>query len=175
MPNNIDRELQKKLMFGLANVYPRRLFIKDLTRICTEGMPKVPASETVFETIAANLEYLAEHGLVTVVKQEVFNGPVLVVNSKITAKGLDFLADDGGLTAVLGVVTVKLHADTIHDLLIAKIQSSEANPTVKKNLINKLKELPANAMEKILSAGFEKGIAAVPDIAVWLGNILSHM
>ena len=173
MPNNIDRELQKKLMFGLANVYPRRLFIKDLTRICTEGMPKVPASETVFETIAANLEYLAEHGLVTVVKQEVFNGPVLVVNSKITAKGLDFLADDGGLTAVLGVVTVKLHADTIKDLVIAKIQSSEAKPSVKEDLISTIKKLPARGLEKLLFAGFEKGIGAVPNVVEWAKNMLS--
>lgn len=166
MPNNIDRELQLKLMNGLADVYPRAYELTKLVEYAPQGTPT--------KKIISNLMYLKDHDLITLkLYRKSFR--VLTKCVKITAKGLDFLADDGGLTAELSVVTVKLHADTIKDLMIAKIQSSEANPTVKKNLINKLKELPANAMEKILSAGFEKGIAAVPDIAVWLGNILSRM
>lgn len=167
MPNNIDRELQLKLLSGLSGAYPDGYFFRRIVDLAPQGTPA--------EKLTSNLKYLEDHGLVELTVFNSISEGMRIVSVKITAKGLDFLADDGGLTAELSVVTVKLHADTIKDLVIAKIQSSEANPTVKKNLINKLKELPANAMEKILSAGFEKGIAAVPDIAVWLGNILSHM
>lgn len=167
MKNNIDKDLQIKLMEGLASEYPNGYHLRKIRKFVPQ--------ETSVAKIIANLKYLKWHELVTLNVYECVDGETLLGSATLTPKGIDYLSANGGLTAELSVVTVKLHADTIHDLLIAKIQSSDANPTVKKNLINKLKELPANAMEKILSAGFEKGIAAVPDIAVWLGNILSHM
>ena len=44
---------------------------------------------------------------------------------KITAKGVDFIRDDGGLSAILSVQTVKLHEDTLKELLSIAIQQAK--------------------------------------------------
>ena len=46
--------------------------------------------------------------------------------------------DDGGLSAILGVVTVKLHSDTIQALLNTKIDQADIPPEEK----SKLKDYP---------------------------------
>jgi len=165
MPNNIDRELQLKLLSGLSGAYPDRYDFRRIVDLAPQGTPA--------NKITSNLKYLEDHGLVALTVFKDISRGMQVVSANITAKGLDFLADDGGLTAVLGVVTVKLHADTIKDLVIAKIQSSEAKPSVKEDLISTIKKLPARGLEKLLFAGFEKGIGAVPNVVEWAKNMLS--
>ena len=150
--NKLDRELQLKFLKELEEMYPEAYIAY-----------KEPSRETV-----VNLVYLADHDLIKCETTTDDNGRISIVTAQITAAGLDFLADDGGLTAILGVVTVKLHADTIKDLMIAKIQSSEAEPTVKQNLIKKLKELPADTAKELFMAIVKKGIDSIPDVAKWL-------
>lgn len=150
--NKLDRELQLKFLKELEEVYPEEYITY-----------QAPSRETV-----VNLAYLADHDLINWETRTDDNGRIYIIRAKITAAGLDFLADDGGLTAILGVVTVKLHADTIKDLVIAKIQSSEAIPTVKENLIKKLKELPADTAKELFMAIVKKGIDSIPDVAKWL-------
>lgn len=67
------------------------------------------------EQAAANLRYLEDTwsfkgGAIIGVDGLAFS------ESTITAASLDFLEDDGGLSAILGIITVKLHADTIKGL-----------------------------------------------------------
>lgn len=150
--NKLDRELQLKFLKELEEMYPEAYIDY-----------KEPSRETV-----VNLAYLADHDLINCETRTDDNGRISIISAKITAAGLDFLADDGGLTAILGVVTVKLHADTIKDLMIAKIQSSEATPTVKQNLIKKLKELPADTAKELFMTIVKKGIDSIPDVAKWL-------
>ena len=57
--------------------------------------------------------------------------------STITAAGLDFLEDGGGLSAILGVVTVRLHADTVRALIDAKIEASPI-PAEEKSRLRKV-------------------------------------
>jgi hypothetical protein len=72
--------------------------------------------------------------------------------AKITAKGLDFLADDGGLSAVLGTVTVRLHADSIKELLLAKVEAS-AVPAEKKSWLRKqLDAATGETIKKVVNA-----------------------
>lgn len=112
MSNYLDRDLQIKLLEQLAEVYPHSLSIKML--IGEEGGNKL-----------RNLSYLEEHGLVNTTwigeKRD-----VKPVSATITAKGLDYISDDGGLTAELGAVTVKLHKDTLGQLMeeLKKISAS---------------------------------------------------
>ncbi len=96
-------------------------------------------------------------------------------SAKVTAKGLDFLADDGGLSAILSVVTVKLHSDTIKDLLIAKIEKTDAEPTVKEHLIQAVKKLPAEAMTQLSMAAVRQGIDNLPNALEWLQKILHSL
>src|SRR5271169_1802463 len=96
----IDRKLQRDLLLLLRSAYPNEI-------------NSLPAD---FEMSAAipNLKYLEEHNLCksglgwrgNMINQYVWAG-----GAKITAQGLDFLEEDGGLSAILGIVTVKIQAD----------------------------------------------------------------
>jgi hypothetical protein len=81
----------------------------------------------------------------------------------ITARGLDFLANDGGLSAILGVVTVKLHDDTIRQLLTAKIAESEGDPSVKDKLIKAVKDAPADVLKSVTQKALEEGLRQLPN------------
>lgn len=74
----------------------------------------------------------------------------------ITARGLDFLEEDGGLSAILGTVTVKLHADTIRDMLETKIMDSQLPQADKKRFVDTLKELPGEALKTVTNKLVEK-------------------
>ena len=176
MTNYIDRVFQRKLLEKLADKYPNFCNVEELLKDDVQDISD--------RTITNNLEYLRAHKLVEVK----WGGPLVRVGStttvikvnlptaaKITAAGLDFLADDGGLTAILGVVTVKLHEDTLKELMIAKIQSSDANPTVKKNLIETLKKLPADAMKELSMAAVRRGIDSLPDAVQWFQTLLHSL
>jgi len=64
--------------------------------------------------IDVNLIYLDEHGLVETKQIQFMNEAHPRVSvARITAKGLDFLQDDGGLGAILGVVIVRFEAETV--------------------------------------------------------------
>lgn len=105
MASFLDRQLQKTLLCQLVIVYPKPLSIEFLIRNDEDKALR-------------NLAYLEEHGLVNVD----WNGARIDMkpaSATITAKGLDFISDDGGLTAEFGVVTVNLHKDTIKELIFA--------------------------------------------------------
>jgi hypothetical protein len=84
----------------------------------------------------------------------------------ITAAGMDFLADDGGLSAILGTVTIKFHDDTLKQMIEAKILSSEADQKDKSQMISELRSLPASAIKhltmKLLDLGLEHAPGALP-------------
>lgn len=165
MLNIIDQALLKNLLSGLAKANTRKLDINDIIRIAPSGTP--------LDTITAHLYHLAKRGFVTLFNRKVIGtGEVFITKAQLTNEGFDFAVDNG---LPIGDVTIQLDADTINELLIAKIQSSGVNPTADTDLINKLKVLPGDAVKKILLSGFEKGIASIPNITNWANNILSNM
>lgn len=87
-----------------------------------------------------NLEYLRGHNLVFSPQFRHF---------QITSKGIDFLIQDGGLSAILGIVTVKLHSETIQLLIEAKIDESPLPPEEKSNLKSMLSTIKDSALSKI--------------------------
>ncbi len=93
----------------------------------------------------ANLRYLWEPGLIAGQWGHFSGGGATTAGATLTAKGIDFLADDGGLSATLGVVTVKLHGDSIKALLLERVEKSAADTSVKKELIEKIKPLSESA------------------------------
>lgn len=106
----LDRARQRQVLEALASCYPS--YGNDFFAVGEESNE------------VANLWYLREHELIEASLDQTLGGSFIFSGARITAKGLDFLADDGGLSAILGTVTVKLHADTIRELLIAKIEHS---------------------------------------------------
>ncbi len=160
MQQYLDREAQLGILTRLAGVYPQ--------------------SPRVDETFNArspqflvNLYYLSEHGLVEGDWINAPDGSKIAHRFKITAKGLDFLQDDGGLSAILGTITVRLHDDTIRALLIERIEKSDADPDTKGSIIAAIKALPAEGLrklaEKALDAGIERLPEAIGPLRGWLG------
>ena len=83
----IDRDLQLEVLSFCRDAYPASA---DLTQSPFWDHPH----------IHANLIYLQEHQLID---GTLVNGNMEIWNPGITAKGLDFLEDDGGLSAILGI------------------------------------------------------------------------
>ena len=155
----IDRTIQKEILERLSECYPER---------CRDIFKDGGTNDNIK---IANLLYLQEHGLVDAGLSQGMGGEYGSSGSKITAKGLDFLADDGGLTAVLGTVTVKLHADTIRDLLEVRIDNSSLPEEEKSRLKNRLSSISSEALKSITKTLVEKGIESLPNVAQWLQTI----
>ena len=157
MAKLLTRETQRALLERLHSYYPAPIAIRELAEI----------SDT--ESIAVNLAYLAEHGLVTAdVRASGFAQTITVANAKITARGIDFLADDGGLGAILGVTVVRLHTDTVRELLIARVQASDEPMTTKERLIDQIRATPALAFGQIVQRALDAGLDAMPNAVDWL-------
>lgn len=151
----LDRNLQREILKELNNIYPDsktyEYWIDAAIAQVVGVIETVGEAELYIAKRSANLRYLAEHGLV------VCNDKDLSATVKITAKGIDFLADDGGLSAILGVVTVRLHSDTIQTLLDAKINEANIPPEEKSRLKSILSKMGDVALAKFI----EKAIDAV--------------
>lgn len=151
----LDRNLQHEILKELNNIYPDsktyEYWIDAAIAQVAGVIETVGEAELYIAKRSANLRYLAEHGLV------VCNDKNLSATVKITAKGIDFLTDDGGLSAILGVVTVRLHSDTIQALLGAKINEANIPPEEKSRLKGILSKMGDVALAKFT----EKAIDAV--------------
>lgn len=160
----IDRNLQRRILETLREAYPghdhRELF-RDVEERSGED-----------DRIVANLIYLEEHGLVKSGVRFSLSGEAMYSGAAITAAGLDFLEDDGGLTSILGTVTVKLHADTIRDLMLAKVEAAnlpaEEKSQLKKAITTLSTEALKEAAKKLVSAGMDNA----PDAIALLRTII---
>lgn len=148
----LDRSLQKEILTKLASKYPNQY---DLSKEYTYGNED-------YIHVTTNLYYLSEHGLVTqnsIAKQTGFGGYFdLQINSPtITHKGLDFLADDGGLSAILNSITVKFDIEQLKDLINLKIQNSNLPIEEKSQLSQTVKELPADSIKYLITKFIDVG------------------
>lgn len=151
----LDRNLQLELLSKIAECYP----------FAWTDFERNPKDDDYFK-MAVNLNYLKGHGLLsensTDVKPDTSGkggGAIFILKPKITEKGLDFLKDDGGLSAILGVVTVRFEADTIRTILQLKVDQSDLSPVDKQKLRGVLQELPAESIKhlstKIVDVGWD--------------------
>lgn len=158
---SLSRELQHTLLQRLCDAYPDAIDVQKW--------------ETDLPGTTVNLAYLAEHGLCKVdFSQAISQVRVKPIRAKATAKGMDFLADDGGLSAILGVVTIKLHDGTIKALLESKILESDLPQPEKQRYLDQLRKLPAETTKhlvlKLVDLGLEKGSKAIEMIGTLLTN-----
>ena len=161
----LDRALQKRILEAAAEAYPfpapYGLYIE------------LGAAETK-ERVDANLCYLAEHGLIKKCIELTGDGFALHTNNGIqcTKSGMDFLADDGGLGAVLGVVTIKIHEDTLRELLERKVLESDTPPAEKSRLVQGLKGLSAEAIKHLTLKVLDEGVGRLPAVVALIGTYL---
>lgn len=150
---NLERSKQLTMLKALAEVYPRY----------TIDIVEVEASEDDL----ANLWYLKEQGLIEGALDMSTTGAYIFEGAKITAKGLDFLADDGGISAILGTVTVRLHADSIKELLLTKVESSSASTEKKTWLKKQIETASGETIKKIVGSLIDQGVKYGPDFLQW--------
>ncbi|MDB6454691.1 hypothetical protein [Falsirhodobacter sp. 20TX0035] len=156
----LDREYQLHLMRRFAEFYPQTPILRR----------EFPDRDNKFNV---NVMYLTENGLLKSEWIEPLHGGKQPTTVEITARGLDFLQDDGGLSTILNVMTVRLHDDTIRQLLIAKVNASDAEASAKDQMIAAIKALPAASLtslaQKAMDAGLENLPAAIGPLRGWLG------
>lgn len=161
---NVDRALQLDLLNRLANEYPQTITV----------------GKWLGENSNSNamLHYLSEHGLIDGSISRPVSGQQAFTSARITAAGLDFLADDGGLSAILGVVTIKLHEETIRQLLIDRIEASPASPEERSALAKAIRNLPTKALgaltDKLLKAGADHLVAEGPKLYTVLAQLVAQ-
>lgn len=171
----LDRKLQKRLLNKLKDEYP--LYRAGLF-----------SSENIRSAQSINLHYLEEHGLVELERSrpKFLSGnanPALATRSaepltgaaKITNRGWDFIENDGGLSAILDTVTVKLHADTIRDLIDTKIVESNAIPEQEKPALREaLKGMKEEGLKqlttRVISYGLDQGAITAQQLGQWLNS-----
>lgn len=157
----LGRARQRELLMELRGEYPHLKFY-DLK------------GDETGRREAVNLHYLLEHGLIegrprfSSSGDKSSNWPI-----RITHKGLDFLEDDGGLGAILGVITVKLHDDTVRDLLMARVDADTTkDETTKAKLKDVIRGLPADALSAVVKKAMEAGLGHVGDIGEWIHQVV---
>ncbi|MFI8570457.1 hypothetical protein ACIGEO_02905 [Stenotrophomonas bentonitica] len=114
------------------------------------------------------LEYLRDHGLIDIQIYGYMSGEPGLTPAKITTAGRDFLHKTGGIGAELSVVTVRLHEDTVRQLLISRVRESDADDTVKGKLVDQLKALPAEAVSKLAERALDQALRYMPNAIQWL-------
>ncbi|WP_066568067.1 hypothetical protein [Snodgrassella sp. CFCC 13594] len=151
----IDRKLQLKLLQNLTDEFPE----------CpAQSFYDEQVKEHGEKQVVGNLLYLDEHGLISLKQSQCYGESMpsaIWALTKPTAKGIDFLADDGGLSAILGIVTVKLHSDTIKDLLTAKIDASDLPSEEKEHYKSSLSTIKDSALTRITELAIENAPWAV--------------
>lgn len=164
---SLDRQFQLNILKKIAEEYPF-VWQHNLTHESDE-----------YIKLAKNLHYLKGHELIsessTVIKdsQGGQGGGVLLINKpKITEKGLDFLQDDGGLSAILNTVTVKFEADTLKALLTNQISQSDLPPENKKSMIAALEDLPAESIKHLTMKLLDEGLENLPNALLLIGTYL---
>lgn len=168
---SLDRQLQHRLLEAMRERYPASAHGVSLLDVLS-GDASNRAERA--QTVAANLAYLKEHGLaeVTIHISNDGSGSASFGAAKITARGLDFLADDGGLSAILGVVTVRLHADTLRELLAQRVQADkELPPERKAGLLQAIKHLPETALQEATKQLVRAGLDHWPSAMHWLQTL----
>lgn len=154
----LDRAKQRAILTALQEVYPKEYFAGSMT------------DADLWST--EDLWYLEEHDLVELKKRVSSSGDqkITIFAARLTAKGMDFLADDGGLSAVLGTVTVRIHEDTLKAIIESKIMEADLPTPEKKRWLDQLRNLPAEATKHLVLKLLDLGLAHAPDALPLLQN-----
>lgn len=165
---SLVRDLQRELLMSLKDHYPMMVNFKDLATSLDDD------KRTEFQVVQ-NLIYLDEHGLAEVKSSQTAGRSyeMRVSTARITHNGMDFLEDDGGLSAILGTVTVRLHADTIRDLIEARIASSDKPEPEKRKLLDALKTMPEEGLKRLITRLVDDGLSQAPGAWQTLLQMLS--
>ncbi|WP_436882823.1 hypothetical protein [Enterobacter asburiae] len=179
-----DRELQRELLNILFNTYPEPVCFSSYYQANYSskhqlGYVALPEPEEHIasvlakyekESIAINLNYLLEHGVIYP-SDRIRMDPVRLLEFKITAKGIDNILSDGGLSALFNVVTIKF-ADDEMAKLVDVIKNSNVDEAKKSYLLDTLKKIPAESLTQCLTSMTVQALGKMPDAVQWLETYL---
>ncbi|MGM8935092.1 hypothetical protein ACS8E9_09445 [Pseudomonas neustonica] len=157
----LDRELQLRMLHMTAEAHPH----------AAQGF-QLRSLEPDLLKLASNARYLHEHGLIEAT-MPAGNASVGLASARITAKGQDFLADDGGLSAILGTVTIKIHEDTLRDMIERGVLQSTLPQAEKTGVVQTLRALPADSIKHLTMKLLDLGLENTPRAAQLIQNWLS--
>lgn len=91
----------------------------------------------------------------------------------LTNEGIDFLSENGGLTAKKNTITVRFEVDAIKQFIEAKIEASNISEKEKNSLKAHIKSLPKKILEGEILSLFQMGLHQIPihDIMSWLSKL----
>lgn len=162
----LDRQYQNDLLTFLLNDYPG---YEKAYEYC-DKLQKEDENKYM-----ANVVYLQNHELVEDGAELQFgaNGRTYYRYSafpQITHKGIDFMLQDGGLSAILNVQTVKIHEDTLRTLLESSIASSSLAEDEKSSLKSSLGKLGFENLKFLTTKLLDKGIENLPALIQQIPN-----
>lgn len=166
----LDRNYQKELLEDLRECYPAEVG-GDLLRDrhnemnsdgVADGFIVQTETEAASQKLLFTLNYLHEHGLI---KTTHGNLSTFVPNARITAKGIDFLANDGGLSAILNTVTVKFDLDNVRELVETGLLTANV-PEEKQGALKKaIQEAPGTVLQTAVSTIVGQGMSSPVETA----------
>ena len=118
-----------------------------------------------YQIVVCNFYYLHGHNLIE-------RNQVASNYYRITSYGVDFIEQDGGLSAILGIKTVKLHSDTVSELrnlLADKLDKSELPEAEKAKLQEKLAEYGDVGIKHLITKLLDAGVQTLPQLISTLG------
>ena len=162
----LDRQYQNDLLTFLLNDYPG---YEKAYEYC-DKLQKEDENKYM-----ANVVYLQNHELVEDGAELQFgaNGRTYYRYSafpQIAHKGIDFMLQDGGLSAILNVQTVKIHEDTLRTLLESSIASSSLAEDEKSSLKSSLGKLGFENLKFLTTKLLDKGIENLPALIQQIQN-----
>ncbi|AWO39746.1 hypothetical protein ACW7C8_27660 [Klebsiella pneumoniae] len=150
--DKFDRKLQREILQACVDSYPAAPLLEqfNLTEVAE-------CAESNIQKLLANINYLCEHGLIKNHSSIILNDHSILTRITATAKGIDFMLNDGGLSAILNVQTIKLHRDTVvvlEDLIAISNMNDEQKEKAKSTLGEMSTEAIKTVVQAVTTAGF---------------------
>lgn len=161
----IDRTIQREILEFLADAHPDTPI--DMSEYLRDKYKE--------KELIANCAYLHGHGLIkSGYRQSNSRGMIWRAEFpfEITSTGLDFLMDDGGLGAILGVVTVELDASSIKALIMNRLdQADEITHEEQSQLKTLVRTAGDQSLRKLVDTLIEAGLKAAPNSGQLIGML----
>lgn len=148
-----DRKLQREILQACVDSYPSAPLPEQFNH--TEV---VKCAESNIQKLLANINYLCEHGLIKNNSAIILKDHSILTRITATAKGIDFMLNDGGLSAILNVQTIKLHRDAVI-VLEDLITISNMNDEQKEKAKSTLGDMSTEALKAVVQAATTAGLS----------------
>lgn len=163
----MNRDIQQEILIRAAEAYPFALDDENLNELC-----QIFGDNKLFRELKylEESELLHNEAIIISIDNCIYFGVV-----KITNKGLDFIQSDGGISAILNVVTVRFEPDTLTALIAAKINQSDLPEAERSKLVEAVKELPSDGIKHLMTKVLDKGVENIPNLVRIISDTLNNI